>query len=206
MLSYIAKSVLFRLNSGIDDSWLFNLLSMNQVMTYLKFFCFGVIAKIYMPRFLRLIDNNIIVLMACLAFAAMHLLMHLFSLKNYTILTIAQFSSIIVIYRLFYVNRHLFSINTRTGNLMSFIGRHTLQIYFLHYFFLEGLKGLSSLDIMAPIADNFTLEIAVSLIFSSLLVALSLLLDKSLRVFPPLYAAMFGTKYMKRSDPQPKET
>lgn len=192
VLSYAILSLCVRLGVNFNAPWL-GTLCIRQFMLYLKFFLMGILAQMYMPLFLQWIKNKFIITITGIVFATIFLS----GTVNNILSTIASVMAVFAIYGLFYTYHETFSLATRTGKTMTYIGRHTLQIYFLHYFVLEGFKGLSSYDFMPIITSHYMVEFLFGLTLTAILVGMSLLFDKVLRVFPLLYSAMFGPKLAK---------
>ena len=99
--------------------------------------------------------------------------------------------TLLLIVQFFYANRFNIERNTAVNRSLKFIGRRTLDIYFLHYFFLPDLK------IFSPYFQNYdslsaqlTAGIAVSLI----VVAFSLLVGQVIRMSPILAEWLLGVK------------
>lgn len=192
ILSYMILSLCVRLGVNLNTPWLGSL-CIRQFLLYLKFFLMGVLAQMYMSTFLQWVENKYMLTIAGIVFA----IIFLSGIVNSVLSTIASVTAVFAIYGLFYTYRDTFSHTTHTGKAMTYIGRHTLQIYFLHYFVLEGFKGLSSYSFMSVITNHYMVEFLVGVILTAVLVGMSLLFDKVLRVFPILYAAMFGPKLAK---------
>lgn len=190
--SYLILSLCFRMGVNFNVSWL-GILSIRQFLLYLKYFLLGILAQMYLSHFLQWVGNKYAMTIAGVVFAVIFLS----GVVNSILSTIASLAAVFAIYGLFHTYRDTFSHATCTGRVMTYIGRHTLQIYFLHYFVLEGFKGLSSYGFMSVITNHYMVESLFGVTLTAVLVGMSLLFDKVLRVFPLLYAAMFGPKLAK---------
>ena len=85
-----------------------------------------------------------------------------------------------------------FSSDRRAGRIMQYVGRHTLDIYLIHYFFLESLIEPGILDF-----SNTSLcisQFVVCLGISVIVISGSLIVSKILRGSPILGHYLFGAK------------
>lgn len=82
-----------------------------------------------------------------------------------------------VLYVMRYLER---SGNNRIKNILDYIGRHTLDIYIFHYFFIATLN-ISFLSQLLETNNGFTLSLLLILPWVALVITLSLLLGKIVR-------------------------
>lgn len=100
---------------------------------------------------------------------------------------------IIVCFTYFRVNEKYFCKDRLIGKAMQYIGKRTLDIYLLHYFFLPSelpfLKGIITNDSSATVClfTTFTIALAV--------VAVCLLTSSVLRLSPFVAKWVFGVDY-----------
>ena len=100
---------------------------------------------------------------------------------------------VFLLYRLVFFYQDFFSEKTKVGKQLCIIGRNTLPIYLIHYFFFLGLKLP---EVGAGIDANsqwVVLTITVSLL-TMIIVYASLGIVKILSVSKPLSRIMIGTK------------
>lgn len=118
----------------------------------------------------------------------------LFSLfRNVTILSFMNsFLMIVLIYKVFYSYRTFFEHNSYVAKSLNLIGRKTMAIYFLHYFFLNGIMKMNSSEFTELLRNNWLIQIIVGLFFTMLLTTASILLEKILQSFPAIYKLVLG--------------
>ena len=75
---------------------------------------------------------------------------------------------------------------------LQYIGRRTLDVYLLHFFFLPGNMAWLGKYIMGN--GNQTVELFVSLIIALMVIGLCLLTSSIIRLSPPLAHLLLGTK------------
>lgn len=117
------------------------LLSINK-WQYFIFFSFGCFIHKYYDSFLRiqnseLIKGGIITLFVSCTICIFYQnnINHIF-IYNYILKLFISTSGIMLIMFLFKKNESKLLCTTKIGNCLQYIGKHTLDIYFLHYFFL----------------------------------------------------------------------
>ena len=79
---------------------------------------------------------------------------------------------------------------TRFGNGLQFIGRRTLDIYLLHYFFLPKLPMVG--EFFRLNRHNFVLDTTASLAVALLVVCFCIITSQLLRVSPFFKKYLFG--------------
>lgn len=162
-----------------------------NLVKYTPFFIFGVLAHIHFDKFEKIISNRYILSFFIVLFI-------IFLLNKSKIGTAIQgYLGVMLVFEFFRRNRTFFS-NSKLGTILSYVGSYTLAIYLLHYFFLDIFSFLSPVfDI--PIVRNCELIIlGILLLLSIVVICLSLVVEKIVRIVPPLYFFMFGA--LKRKD------
>ena len=91
---------------------------------------------------------------------------------------------------MFFRHYHEFFEQTRFGQGLQFIGRRTLDIYLLHYFFLPKLPMVG--EFFRVNRQNFILDTTASLAVALLVVAFCIVTSQLLRVSPFLKKYLFG--------------
>lgn len=105
---------------------------------------------------------------------------------------IIGFLGLMIVFSFFRKYQSAFSSETRLGKTLQYIGRRTLDIYLLHYFFLP--RHLDSIGKFFTDNPNPTLELFSSLILAALVIALCLILSNIIRISPILGHWLFGVK------------
>lgn len=117
-------------------------------------------------------------------------------IHNYILRFIIALLGIVLIMIIFKENASHFSSTTKLGNYMQYIGKHTLDIYFLHYFFLP--YNLSFVGKWLEINPNPLLEFCVSMVLALIVIVCCLLISKIIRLSPTLAYLLLGSKRVKQ--------
>lgn len=188
----------------INNGFLLNILS-PQTTTLLSiskwqfflFFSFGCFIHKYYDTFLKiqttkyLIDITLLIF-ACCSISIFYL--NFINISTYTsiIKLITALCGIILVISFFKENEKHFTTSTRLGGGLQYIGKHTLDIYFLHYFILPyNLSFIGNCLIRNP---NPLLEFSMSLTFALLVIACCLLISNIIRLSPILTYLLLGGK------------
>lgn len=101
-------------------------------------------------------------------------------------------SGLLIVFSFFRNNQSLFTKDKVLGRFLQYIGRRTLDIYLLHYFFLPyQLVHVTSIFIEYPIP---IVEFVFSLIIALIVIAFCLLISNVIRLSPTLAYWLFGVK------------
>ena len=157
---------------------------------YFIFFLFGTIVKKYFDKIIRYIfDNNTIMLIII----SLMLVGAIFFIKDYCAIFATKLAlSILGILSFFYffMKNGDYMDNSRIGKSLQFIGRRTLDIYLLHYFFVNGsLSWIKNFSINSP-----SIRFIASILTSFVIIGICLLISKFLRTNPLLGKILFGAK------------
>ena len=192
ILIIVGSYLLSRSRSYLDISWI-KTLSFGQVIGYSQYFFIGILAKKFQSQFLKLCTKPLLI---SLLFVISAVLFYLNGdNENLVYRMISPFQScctMLFVFILFYTYQNTFSSQTKIGKSLIYIGQHTLEIYFLHYFFLFKLPVLA--DYFNNYQENFVLMIFATFILSVIIIAFSLLTMKIIQVAKPISFLMFGPK------------
>ena len=108
--------------------------------------------------------------------------------------TVSEYCGLLVVYCYFQTYQIQFTSSTRLGNFLQFLGRRTLDIYLLHYFFL---LPIPSLGVWMENNPNIVIELLIGIILSLLIVGCCLLISQVLRISDFLAYWLFNTKKQK---------
>ena len=164
----------------------------------LKFFTFYVIGILIKKKWkyfeTKFIDSSFL-LICILMYLGINVIDALVNIHYGFIYTIAAFSGSIVIFFLFYKNQDFFSSNNLLGKIFQFIGKRTLDIYWLHYFFIP----YTFLTIYPNIVGLQVplVEMILSIILSIPVICASITISIILRLSPLLGFYFFGVKSSK---------
>ena len=160
---------------------------------YLIFFWLGTIVKRFFSVFIKFTDNKYVISGMILLFFVIALFPHVsFLLGEYLIFVALGFAGICVVFTFFRSHETLFSRDRVLGRVSQFVGRRTLDIYLLHYFFLPWNLGF-----IGPILkqyDNRVIDVLVMLPLSVWIIAICLLVSEILRLSPLLRHYLFGVQ------------
>ena len=163
---------------------------------YYIFFCFGVFVKKYFNQFVSVTNNAMVMAIIIVSFF-MLLVFNQFIINQipvfYTIsFFLYGFLGITILYTVFRKNEEWFATNQNISRWMQYIGRHTLDIYLLHYFFLP--RNLQMIGEFFKSYPNPTIELIVSCTLALIVIGICLLVSKVLCTSPILANVLFGKK------------
>lgn len=175
-----------------DGSELFtimnNSVSLWLVMMFFPFFVFGIFASMYKERFHDLLDSRYSTAMIIITFTTMYILKNFY--HSSVLNVIIGFPGLLIVYAFFRKYSEAFTNEKFIGRCLQYIGRRTLDIYVLHYFFLPDLLDYSCF----VQSQNTVIGIFVCLSIAIMVVGLCLLVSNVLRVSPFLAEFLFGVK------------
>ena len=100
-------------------------------------------------------------------------------------------SGVLLVFAFFRRYQESFTQQKRLGRTLQYVGRRTLDIYLLHYFFLV----MNDCSVLSPYLTKMpVLALFVELAFSALIIALCLLLSNILRLSPFIAHYFLGAK------------
>ena len=157
---------------------------------YFIFFIVGTISKKYFEWVCKYVFNNNIIM---LFVVSLMLIGSIFYLNDYLVkLEVKLALSILGIFSIFYffMKNSDYMDNSRVGKVLQFIGRRTLDIYLLHFFFVnESMTWTKTLGI-----NSSTIIFIISILTSFVIIGICLLISKFLRTNPLLGKILFGAK------------
>lgn len=136
------------LTSGLYEEPMFLLVGMEN-LSYFLFFVIGTLARKHYDKIQKFAENGYIVA-ACLLFFFGVIIYKLHGTEMNAVpklYLLSQIVGVILVFIFFMKNENLFTQETRLGRALQYVGRRTLDIYLLHYFFLPRNLG--------PIANFF---------------------------------------------------
>lgn len=153
------------------------------------FFLVGIWAKKYSDYILRIFNSDKIMMTVI----AIMIVGAIFFIKGYFVhLEVKLLLSILGIFSIFYffMKNGEYMDNSRIGKALQFIGRRTLDIYLLHYFFVfNSMSWANNAGINSP-----TIIFCISIVTSILIIGICLLVSKFLRTNELLGKILFGAK------------
>lgn len=176
-------------------------LSIKHIAHYLIFFVFGNIVACHRPKVLRWLNQQHLSALVILLFLGIYIALqfnHQLWLPKGPlckwVVIIANFvqqcCGILTMVLLFSKNEQVFSQQTTVGRTLQFIGRRTLDIYLIHYFFLSNMGVLGTY-----LKSNILSTTLSATLLAAVVVMLSLAVSAILRLSPFLAHYLFGVKY-----------
>ena len=165
-------------------------------LLYFIFFLCGTLTRKYFTQIDYFFENQTNAITLCIVvFFLLNIFIDLTSSPKIIVKIcglILSLTSTIIVFSIFRKNKILFEKNNTPQRIIKFIGRRTLDIYFLHYFFLY--KGVA--DIF-PFFNKYQIpiiEFVCSLLISSIIISTCLFIGYILRLSPTLAHYLFGEK------------
>lgn len=172
-----------------------NILSLFQYK-YFIFFVLGTIVKYKYNEIKRIVENNLFSTSIILAFLGMTILLETREIQSYysklVFQTIQSFSGVLFIFMFFEKNQKWCSHETRVGRALQYVGKRTLDIYLIHYFFLP--SNLFMVGKFFTDYPNPTVEFFVSMLLALLVLSLCLVTSNLLRCSDSLTEWLLGQK------------
>ena len=189
----------------------------SETWNFFIFFVLGTLVRKHFQRFEQMLDSGAIVVLAVLSFIGFNIFYQvlpahfLFVIPTKVVVNLLLAASGVIIVFSFF-RKHLNSPESSTPQIanantasdiqqfkaapLQFIGRRTLDIYLLHYFFLP--RALS--DIVPIFREHAmpVLEMASSLIISIIVIAACLIVGSVLRLNPQMAHHLFGAKLQQK--------
>lgn len=162
---------------------------------HIIFFWFGTFVKKHFNQFIQLTNRPLIIGSLLGLFVVLNIYPAVFSINGleYIAFLLVGVSGVIVIFTLF---RFLSTISSNvcyhTSSILQFIGRRTLDIYLIHYFFLP--YHIEKLADSMNLQENSFLCMLISLPLALGVTAISLLVSYIIRLSPFLGKYLLGAK------------
>lgn len=169
-----------------------------QLTQYFQFFTLGLIARHYSDAFVKLLNANwfrtvvIVGFFACM-FCVVSPLRVFFSywVRDFLVDFPSRYFGLFALLVLFFAKRDYFERRSGVPAILSVIGRRTLDIYMLHYFFLPKMPYMAQY-IGAP--SMIIVQLAVSGALAIMIVAICMVISNLLRSSHFLAVWLFGIR------------
>lgn len=191
---YLPKYFSWALGHKGPSNEFLNYTSLVEMFRYFPFFLFGNIVHRYWDKAQRLMDCSwffpvvtVLAVVCTLDVIKWHTLrMAWTSLPH----TLAMFLLLSLVFMFFRHYSDFFSDRTVIGRSLQFIGRRTLDIYLLHYFFLPKLPMVG--EFFRVNRHNFILDTTASLLLAFVIIGFCVITSQLLRVNPFFKKYLFG--------------
>ena len=168
---------------GLEGS-ICRLLSMYHWKHFL-FFVLGTLARKHFSKFVLLIENDLVVISCIAVFVGANMP------GMGRVHVVCSLPGVLLVFAFFRRYQESFTQQKRLGRTLQYVGRRTLDIYLLHYFFLV----MNDCSVLSPYLTKMpVLALFVELAFSALIIALCLLLSNILRLSPFIAHYFLGAK------------
>lgn len=159
---------------------------------FFVFFTLGTLTRKYFSQFERLLDLDGFLTSCIVMYAICIIFPKLSSISNTLYLFLMSTIGIVIVFAIFRKNRLFFSRNSRIGKIAQFVGRRTLDIYLLHYFFLFSNTQVILLN--SSIFRSPLIAFFLSSLIAIIVVIFSLAMSGVLRQSTFLAHYLFGQK------------
>lgn len=160
---------------------------------YFFFFMLGTRIRKYFTLFEKALDHTPLIMACVIIFFGFNIcsvwVRHISS-TGFNLLT--SLSGLIIVFSLFRQEKETFSKSHRVGQILQYIGQRTLDIYLIHYFFV-----FSNMQAVLPNFATYNspfLEFSLSLVLTGLVISVSLIISRILRMSPTMAHFLFGKK------------
>ena len=178
---------------GEPIQWL-NDTCLSQVMYYFPFFLFGNIVHRYWDQAQKVMDSKwffpvvVIVVIVC----TMDVLKWHNLRWEWTNLpsTLAKFGLLVITFMYFRYYKDHFTKFSPIGRSLQYIGRRTLDIYLLHFFFLPNIPTVGMF--FNKYRHNFVLDTTLAVVIALLIIVFCIISSNILRVSPFFRKYLFG--------------
>lgn len=177
-----------------------NYLCLHQTCNYFIFFVLGVIFKKFSQAISRLLKTKwfstvVILVLVVSSYYIFCVELYLSGTIRKIIETIGEtvigLSGVLLLYSVFEYYKDKFESANFIGKSLLVIGKNTLAIYLLHYFFLPHIPEIGN---FLTCHYNFIIELLLGLLFSLLIIALCLCMSNTMKISPFLGKYILGSR------------
>lgn len=171
-----------------------------RTLYYLQFFTLGIIIRKYGVESLKCLFTGTAFVLWFILFMILSLVIYRFGVDIKKFSNVAYFLleseairyvGLMMIFGLFYILRNNFEGKGKISGGMKYIGRRTLDIYFLHYFFLPKLTWIGT---WLKNGNEIVPQLLIGGIITAVILALCLGVSYLLRLSPFFRQWLFGLK------------
>ena len=172
---------------------LFSLLGMKYWRFYF-FFCAGILIKKYFDHFIELTDKGISMSLIIICFFFMVFFSDYIQWTWWKPIRLILYGllGIIIVFTFFRKYQDSFTADKKLGYYLQYIGRRTLDVYLIHYFFLP--THLDFLGLFFRDYNNPTIELFITIIIALMVIIVSIIISNIIRLSPQLSHWLLGTK------------
>lgn len=157
------------------------------------FLVIGTLVRKYFDKFEYALDNTPLIMLSIIMYFGFNVWSEIVSQLSSTFFNLlCSLSGLVLVFAFFRKNADTFKKDNRVGAVMQYVGRRTLDVYLIHYFFVNSNMG-AVLPNFGELNSPF-IEFILSLIISICVIAACLIVSNVLRLSPTLAHWMFGAK------------
>ncbi len=174
-----------------------------HTLNYWPYFMLGIFARRFESFTWKTVDNQYFKAAMIASFFLLCIFYgchHPYSLQWDFVMTAMRFTGLMTLLISFRSYRDWFDRGNSVSSALSFVGSRTLDIYYLHYFFIPNLSFMRGF-LSTGRGNSVLAMLTIGLVISILVVALCLLLSAVLRSSPVLASWLFGAS-QKQNKPQ----
>ncbi len=190
---YLYFNEFFYINTGIR-----RVFSIGKLVNYFQYFAVGVFFRKYWQHIHTFFRKDLVKTLAIVLFSVLMIVIWkthwtASNILSYKIIheVVVRYMGLIVFFIIFLNQEKYFESNGKFSNILKLIGKRTMDIYLIHYFFLPDIKFLTP-SLAGNI--NIALEILVVVVMSALIIGVSLGVSYILRRSSFLAHYLFGEK------------
>ena len=171
-----------------NEGGLIGLLSVPE-WQYFFFFIFGVQVRKHFTTFEELLDNGWFIIICLLGFIGINIT----SIPRLWLNVLGGIFGVVLVFAFFRHYRESFTKEKRLGRIMQYVGKRTLDVYLIHYFFIYANCNTGAV-LRHFVEGQPLLELLCFGSIAVVIVALSLVASNVLRLSPFVAHYFFGAK------------
>lgn len=173
-----------------------------NVCIYFQFFAFGILCKRHLATFEKMLKKDWLLVSAMVTFVACLFVLfhpriepHVPRLLNMLCMReVVRYAGLIIVFAFFFHHASYFNRDNWFVKTLLFVGRRTLDIYLLHFFFMPYRNPIHGLD-----SQMFVVQLLVATAMSVVVVALCLAISRVIRMSSFLGHYLLGAKRDEKS-------
>ena len=176
---------------------IYNITCFQNLALYMQFFTFGLLCRKYNNSFMKVVSSDKFITAFIIVFVVCLILNFNDNFKNrsfalYSLVhnILVRYSGLMVVFCFFFSKRFFFDKESMVSNIFQYVGRRTLDIYLIHFFFLPHMEYLKKW--MLP--NEILIQVALTTLLSIIIICLCLLVSEVLRTSNTLSLYLFGVR------------
>lgn len=162
-------------------------MGLRLLAAHFPYYVLGIACSLFRNEWHRLVDNEWITGASVVAFVGLQI----YSGGGFYKALMIGLLGILLLYKYCFAYQDVLSEQTFIGSQLALIGRHTLPVYLIHYFFILGLKMPWVGEMLDPASQWWIIAI-ISAIMTLVIAYSSLMARKMLSFSTPLYRVLLG--------------